>query len=159
MYEPAIVFAVKIPDLAIPLLSVVVADPFAANVPLAPETGADQETATPCTGFPAASLVLAPNGVGYAVPARVLCGVPAVAVIVVAGPATTVRIPELVAARVPSVARICALPRSLPANVADFLSPLATRSPSTIPPVLFCRLQLSAVRLEMKLPAASLPTA
>ena len=96
VYEPATVFAVNMPEVATPLLSVVAVDPFTVKIPLAPDSGADHVTGTPFTGLPAASRTRVPNFVGNAVPVRVLCGVPAVAAIVVAVPATTVRIPELV---------------------------------------------------------------
>jgi hypothetical protein len=68
VYEPATTLAVKTPEVAMPLLSVLADDPPVANVPLGPDTGAVQVTRTPLAEFPAASLTRAPNRTGNAVP-------------------------------------------------------------------------------------------
>jgi hypothetical protein len=59
VYDPARMFAVNTPEVALPVLSVVAAEPPAANVPLAPDVGADQVMSTPFAGLPAASLARA----------------------------------------------------------------------------------------------------
>jgi hypothetical protein len=86
--DPAIVFAVKV-VVATPLelvVSVSVAVPLVAKVPLgAPAAvGAENVTLAPLTGVEPCSTVTC-SGVAYAVPTTVLCGVPAVAVMVVIG--------------------------------------------------------------------------
>jgi hypothetical protein len=123
------VFAVKIPEVAMPLLSVVALDESAANVPLGPDAGAVQVTVVPLIRFPEASLTLARNLVANGVPARVLCGVPAVAAMTDGGPGTTERIPEVAGGMVPKVARIHAVPTTFPMKVADFMSEAGMRSP------------------------------
>ena len=75
--------AVKVDAVATPLplvetVSVFVPDP--ANVPLAPEAGAVKVTETPAIGMPDSDTV-ASRAVANAVPIAVLCGVPAVALI------------------------------------------------------------------------------
>jgi hypothetical protein len=85
--EPDIVFAVKIDEVATPLelvVSVSVDVPFDANVPLASDVGAENVTVAPLTGFEPC-ITVAERVFAYAVPTVALCGVPAVAVIVVAG--------------------------------------------------------------------------
>ena len=85
--EPDIVFAVKIDEVATPLelvVSVSVDVPFDANVPLASDVGAENVTVAPLTGFEPC-ITVAERVLAYAVPTVALCGVPAVAVIVVAG--------------------------------------------------------------------------
>ena len=76
VYWPVVEFAVKVDDVATPLLefvvSVSVACPF-ANVPLAPEVGALNVTAAPPTGFPPLSSTVAVKGLGKAVPTGTLC--------------------------------------------------------------------------------------
>jgi hypothetical protein len=61
--------------------------PF-ANVPLAPLPDADavKVTTAPLTGLPPASLTVACSAVGYAVLIAMLCGVPAVAVMLAGAP-------------------------------------------------------------------------
>jgi hypothetical protein len=84
--EPATVFAVKTDEVATPLESVVsvsVEVPVVAKVPLAPDNGAENVTVAPLTGFEPAITVTC--RFAYAVPTTALCGVPAVAVIVVSG--------------------------------------------------------------------------
>ena len=62
--------------------------PPPAKVPLAPlpDAGAVKVTVAPLTGLPPASLTVTCSGVGYAVLIAVLCGVPAVAVMLAASP-------------------------------------------------------------------------
>ena len=62
--------------------------PPPANVPLAPlpDAGAVKVTVAPLTGLPPASFTVACNAVGYAVLIAMLCGVPAVAVMLAADP-------------------------------------------------------------------------
>ena len=63
----------------------VVAPPV--KVPLAPLEGAVNVTVAPLTGLPPLSLTVACMAVANAVLAAMLCGVPAVGVILAAGPA------------------------------------------------------------------------
>ena len=91
---PAVPFAVNVEDVATPLalvVAVVVAVPF-ANVPLAPLPGAVNVTVTPLTGLFDASRTVACRAVANAVLIAVLCGVPAVAVIVAAVAVVLVRL-------------------------------------------------------------------
>src|SRR5438093_231827 len=64
-------------------------------------------------------------------------------------------VPELVTASAPDVARICAVPITAPVNTALLLSPAATRSPSTTPPVLLTSDQVVAATFATKLLNAS----
>jgi hypothetical protein len=78
---------------ATPLLlvvTVIVAVLF-ENVPLAPLLGAVNVTETPLTGLLLASFTVACSAVANAVLIVALCGVPAVAVTLAAGPAPLVR--------------------------------------------------------------------
>ena len=92
VYAPAVAFAVNTDEVAIPLAFVVACAvaPPPANVPLAPLAGAVNVTVAPLTGFPPLSFTVAWSAVGNAVLMAMLCGVPAVAVIVAGGPATLV---------------------------------------------------------------------
>jgi hypothetical protein len=86
--EPATVFAVKTVETATPLelvVSVSVDVPFDAKVPLAFDVGAENVTVAPLTGVEP-RITVAERVLPYAVPTVALCGVPDVAVIVVAGP-------------------------------------------------------------------------
>jgi len=83
---PAVVLAVKTAAVATPKEFVVAVVTPPANVPLAPLPGAANVTVTPLTGLPPASFTVAWNCVVYAVPTVALCGVPAVAVMLAAGP-------------------------------------------------------------------------
>jgi hypothetical protein len=88
--EPDTVFAVKTVEVATPLelvVSVSVDVPFDAKVPLAAvaDVGAENVTVAPLTGFEP-RITVAERVLPYAVPTVALCGVPDVAVIVVAGP-------------------------------------------------------------------------
>jgi hypothetical protein len=84
---PAVLLAVKTADVAIPCAFVVAVFTPPANVPLAPLAGAVNVTATPLTGLFPASFTVACSCVGNAVLRLALCGVPAVAVILVGAPA------------------------------------------------------------------------
>ena len=69
------------------MVAVVVLPP-PAKVPLAtPAAGAVKVTVAPLTGLPPASLTVTCSAAGYAVLIAMLCGVPAVAVMLAAGPA------------------------------------------------------------------------
>jgi hypothetical protein len=92
LYDPATAFAVKTAAVATPLVLVVAVLIPPANVPLAPDPGAMNVTPTPPTGLPKPSATVASNCVGNAVPTVVLCGVPAVAVILAGLPTVFVRI-------------------------------------------------------------------
>jgi len=89
-YVTAVVLAVKTGAVARPLPFVVAVVTPPANVPLAPELGTAKLTTVPNTGLPNASSTVTPNGVVKAVPIVALWGVPAVADMVAAGPATIV---------------------------------------------------------------------
>src|SRR5436853_74434 len=86
VYEPAVLLAVKVGVLARPdvLVAAVTEVPSPAKVPLAPEFGAVNVTVTPGTGLLLASVTVAWNCVVKAVVMVVLCGVPAVAVMLAA---------------------------------------------------------------------------
>jgi hypothetical protein len=78
-----VLFAVRVEAEATPLPlveTVSVAVPEPANVPLAPAPGAVKVTETPLMGMPDSETV-ASSAAAKAVPTAVLCGVPAVAVI------------------------------------------------------------------------------
>jgi len=64
-------------------------------------------------------------------------------------------VPEFVVVRAPDVAWICVLPAEWPVNIALFESPLGTRSPETIPPVVLCNDHELAATLATKLLDAS----
>ena len=82
MYEPAVVLAVKICEVAMPLAFVasvsVAAAGDVANVPLAPEPGAVKVTDTPLTGDPF-DVTVACSAAAKGWPIAALCVVPAVA--------------------------------------------------------------------------------
>ena len=85
---PAVTFAVNgavaTPDAFVATVIVTV---LLLNTPDAPDPGAVNVTFTPETGLPSESLTVACSGVANAAPTVALCGVPAVAVMVVAVPA------------------------------------------------------------------------
>lgn len=91
---PAIVFAVKTDAASTPLLPVCPVNVFDApvNVPEAPEEGAVNVTETPGTGLPNTSKTVTRRFVAYAVFTCALWGVPAVGLIVAAGPDAFVRL-------------------------------------------------------------------
>ena len=83
--------AVNAGAVAMPLAFVrTVADPL--NVPLAPLPGAVKVTEAPETGLPLASFTVACSAVPNAVFTVVLCGVPAVAVMLAAAPGLFVKL-------------------------------------------------------------------
>ena len=88
---PAVLLAVKTAAVAIPdeLVVAVVTPP--ANVPPAPLPGAAKVTITPFTGLLPASFTVTWNCVVNAVLTVALCGVPAVAVMLAAGPVRLVK--------------------------------------------------------------------
>ena len=91
-YEPAVVLAVNTVAVASPLLfvvAVIVASP--PHLPVAPLDGAVNVTVTPLTGLLEASRTTALKFVAKALPTCALCGVPAVAVTLAAGPAVLVK--------------------------------------------------------------------
>ena len=69
-------------------------------------------------------------------------------------PTTTVSVPESVAVNEPEVGWMVAVPARWPVNVALLVSPDATKSPLTTPPVLAVSDQ-ALVTLATKLPDAS----
>jgi hypothetical protein len=90
VYAPAVAFAVNTAAVATPLAFVVAVVTPPANAPLAPLPGAANVTTTPLTGLLPASFTVACKSVANAVLIVALCGVPAVAVILAAGPALLV---------------------------------------------------------------------
>jgi hypothetical protein len=86
VYVPATKFAVKTAAVAIPAVSVVAVLTPPANVPPAPDEGAENVTTTLLTAFPDESRTVAAILVPNAVFTCVLCGVPAVAAMLAAGP-------------------------------------------------------------------------
>jgi len=86
VYDPAVVLAVKPTD-ATPCAFVVAGFPKTAKIPLGPFAGAAKVTVAPLTGLPLASLTVTCSAVAKAVLIAILCGVPAVAVTLAAGPA------------------------------------------------------------------------
>ena len=78
LYAPAIPFAVKTGDVAMPdaFVVAVAVVPAPANVPLAPLPGAVNVTVTPLTGFPPLFLTIALNGAANAVLMAVVCPLP-----------------------------------------------------------------------------------
>jgi hypothetical protein len=88
---PALPFAVKTADVATPAAFVVAVLIPPVNDPLAPLPGAVNVTSTPLTGLLLASLTVATNGAAKAVLIVAFCGVPLVALIDAAAPATLVR--------------------------------------------------------------------
>jgi hypothetical protein len=92
-YVPALVLAVKLPAVAVPVASVtavVVVNP-PENVPPGP-SGAVNVTVTFGTGFPSASLTSACNGFPKVVSTIVVCGVPPVGAIDPGAPGVFVRV-------------------------------------------------------------------
>jgi hypothetical protein len=89
VYEPDVALAVNAGAVATPLALVVTVG-LPANVPDAPEPGAANVTLTPGTGLASASRTVALSTVANAVLTVVLCGVPAVAVILAATPGVLV---------------------------------------------------------------------
>jgi hypothetical protein len=147
--------AVIATDAATPLAFVVAVFTPPANVALAPVcAGAVNVTTTPDTGLLPASLTVACRVDPNAVLIAVLCGVPPVAVTVAAAPATTVSVPESVDVRLATTACIAAAPTRCPVNVALLVSPAATRSPLTTPPVGLANDHVAAT-FAMKFPEAS----
>src|SRR6202043_1308098 len=89
---PATLLAVNTTEVATPLALVTAVFVPPANVPLAPVcAGAVNVTVTPETGLLPASFTVACSAVLKAVLIVAVCGVPAVAVTLVAGPALLVR--------------------------------------------------------------------
>jgi hypothetical protein len=80
-YLPAIVLALKICEVAMPLALLTAVLPQ-AKVPLAPLIGALNVTSTPETGFDEASRTVATNGFTKFLVTVAVCGVPLVAVMV-----------------------------------------------------------------------------
>jgi hypothetical protein len=100
-YVPALALAVSDEANTAPAASVtplVVSPP--AKAPLGPVDGAAKVTLTPGTGLPAASLTTAWSVAAKVVKTVVLCGVPAIAVMLAAAPADT-EMPLWVAVNVP----------------------------------------------------------
>ena len=90
--------AVSAEAVAWPLaLVTAVADP--PKVALAPLDGAVNVTVTPLTGLPPASFTVACSAVAKALLIAALCGVPAVAVMLLAPPPTLVRLKVAVLAK------------------------------------------------------------
>jgi hypothetical protein len=83
---PAVEFAVKVAEVAIPLALVVAVFTPPPNVPLAPLAGAVKVTNTPLTGLFPASVTVATKGAANAVLIVAFCGVPLVAATFAAGP-------------------------------------------------------------------------
>ena len=91
LYAPPVALAVNVGAVATPLAFVVtiaVNPPFVppVNVPLAPLAGAVNVTEAPLTRFPPLSFTVACNAVAKAIVTGVLCGVPAVAVMLAGDP-------------------------------------------------------------------------
>jgi hypothetical protein len=85
-------FAVNTAAVATPEAFVVAVFTPPANVPLAPLPGAVKVTVTPLTRLPKESLTVACNCTANAVFTVPLCGVPAVAVMLAAAPATLLNV-------------------------------------------------------------------
>jgi hypothetical protein len=92
LYEPAVLLAVNTAAVATPLALVVAVFTPPANTPLGPEPGAVNDTTTPPTGLPNASVTVASRFTGNAVLTVVLCGVPAVAAMLAAPPEVFVKL-------------------------------------------------------------------
>jgi hypothetical protein len=117
-----------IDDVAAPLASVVsvsVVVPL-AKVPLAPVEGAENVTATPLTGFDAASSTVAASGDANAVLISADCDVPLVAVMVSGAPAAFVNT-KLAGADTPAIIAVTVYGPAVPfaVNTADVAMPLA----------------------------------
>jgi hypothetical protein len=124
-----VTFAVNVAAVATPLafvVAVVVLVVESVNTPLAPDPGAVKVTTTPLTGFEPLSTTVAARFVANAVLTVVLCGVPAVAVIVAAAPALFVR-PKLAGAVAPVALAVTVYTPAVPfaVNVDDVATPLA----------------------------------
>ena len=105
LYVPEVAFAANAGAVATPfavVLMLTVAPP-PAKVPLGPEPGAVKVTVAPGTAFPPASFTMACRFVAKVVLIVVLCGVPAVAVMVAGGPTLFMR-EKLAGAKPPTVA-------------------------------------------------------
>jgi hypothetical protein len=115
-------------EVAMPFASVVSVSAVVplAKVPLAPDAGAVNVTATPLAGFEPLSNTVALSGDANEVLTALLCGVPPVAVIEAAGPAMLVRL-KLAGVVTPATVAVTVSAPAVPFAVkgADVATPLA----------------------------------